>query len=233
MFWKSVPLTKAHREGGTGVLPQTNSLGHKTLSQLKNIIEKCGKHQFHGFILLFVNIFELRRWDCSLLIIQYLLELGSVHCCGLNTFINNTLTWDKGGENWISFCQPTSYPRCGEGRLYHAWPCLTRGNGVHLLFRGEIPEVVIRCKLQKEGLWWCVYGNKNIVSSCLMEGLWSARHLSENIQLREGERVIDDRHRPLWDAETKGLVFPHHSGWTSHCWLCSNLVHIIPDKSHL
>ena len=26
---------------------------------------------------------------------------------------------------------------------------------------------------------------------------------------------------------------PRHSGWTWHCWLCSYLVHIIPDKSHL
>ena len=25
---------------------------------------------------------------------------------------------------------------------------------------------------------------------------------------------------------------PLHSGWTWHCWLCSNLVHIIPEQNH-
>ena len=61
MFCNSVPLTKAHREGRDRVLPQTNSLSKKTLSWLNDNLEKRGKHQFYGFVLLFVTIFKLMR----------------------------------------------------------------------------------------------------------------------------------------------------------------------------
>ena len=45
---------------------------------------------------------------------------------------------------------------------YHAWPpCLTWGKGVHLHWGGGGPDVVIFCKLLKEGLWWFVYSKKN------------------------------------------------------------------------
>ena len=61
MFRMSVPITK----GTAGFSQTSNSLSNKTSSWLNNNIEKCGKPQFYGFILLFVKIFELRRVDCS------------------------------------------------------------------------------------------------------------------------------------------------------------------------
>ena len=33
----------------------------------------------------------------------------------------------------------------------------------------------------------------------------------------------------VWHSQPRNP--PLHSGWTWHCWLCSNLIYIIPDKS--
>lgn len=73
------------------------------MSWLDHNIDKCGKHHFYGYILMFVNIFELRRQDSSLIVVQKLLEnLNEYRDCngivmsdpGTTPLVNNSLTHD-------------------------------------------------------------------------------------------------------------------------------------------